>query len=241
MPTNQYFDNFTSQAEQNLIHDLIIESINIYGHDMYYLPRTLKNLDEIYGEDTVSEYNNHILTTMYVKSFDNYAGDGQFLSKFNLEIRDQIIFTVSQREINDELNNVEGIRRPQEGDLIYSAMFKRMFVIQYVDKQAIFYQMGDLQTYDLTCEVWEYSSEKLRTGIPEIDRLETEYSTDIEEAGILTANGELLDTEDDFSILIGQYSDDEQNQDTFAENDEISEEAEDVVDWSERDPFSDGG
>ena len=235
---NPYFNNFSSDAEQDLIHNLVIESINIYGHDMYYLPRTLKNLDEVYGEDTVSEYNDSVLTTMYIKSVDNYGGDGQFLSKFNLEIRDQIVFTVSQREINYELENIEGITRPREGDLIYSSMFKKMFAIQYVDKEAIFYQMGDLQTYDLTCEVWEYSSEKLRTGVPEIDRLETVYSTDIEEAGILTANGELIDTENDFSILISQYSDDEQNIDALSENDEISEEAEGVVDWSERDPFS---
>lgn len=235
-----YFNNFEQSGEQRLIEDLIIESINIYGHDVYYLPRTLINKDDIYGEDTVSEYNNHVNTTMYIRSYDNFQGDGTFLSKFNLEIRDQIVFTVAQREINDKLNTEEDIRRPQEGDLIYSSMFKRMFVVTYVDKKAIFYQLGDLQTYDLTCETWEYSNEKLRTGIPEIDQLEEKYSFDIEDQGILTNNGDILVDANGFAIMISDFDFDEQLQDWFADNDEISDEALPIVDWSERDPFSEG-
>jgi hypothetical protein len=238
--SNVYFNNFAQSGEQKLIEDLIIESINIYGHDVFYLPRTLINKDDIYGEDTVSEYNNHYNITMYIRSYDNFQGDGTFLSKFNLEIRDQIVFTVSQRVINDQLDNEEEIRRPQEGDLIYSSMFKRMFVINYVDKKAIFYQLGALQTYDLTCETWEYSNEKLRTGIPEIDALEEKYSFDLEAQGIITDTGHVLVDQDGFAIIISDFDYDTQLQDWFADNDEISEEAVPIVDWSERDPFSEG-
>ena len=49
-PTSVFFNNFTSSMEQNLIENLIIESIKIYGHDVYYIPRELKNLDEIYAD-----------------------------------------------------------------------------------------------------------------------------------------------------------------------------------------------
>lgn len=238
--SNLYFNNYQNSGEQKLVEDLIIESINIFGHDVYYVPRILMNKDEIYGEDTVSEYRNPYFTTMYIRSYDNYQGDGTFLSKFNLEIRDQIVFTLSQRVFNDGIATEEGIERPQEGDLIWSSMFKRIFVVMYVDQKPIFYQMGNLQVYDLTCEVFEYSNEKLRTGIAEIDALETKYSYDIEEQGILTNDGFVLTGSDGFGFILSEFDFDEQLIDWFADNDEIAEEALPVVDWSERDPFSEG-
>lgn len=237
---NPYFNNFNHEGEQRLIENLIIESINIYGHDIYYIPRSLMNKDDIYGEDTVSEYNNAYSIPMYIKSYDNYQGDGQFLSKFNLEIRDQTIFSIAQRVFHDDVAALEGIERPQEGDLIYSKMLKRLFVVQYVDHKPIFYQMGALQLYDLTCEVFEYSNEKIRTGIAEIDNLETKYSFDIEEQGLLTNDDyELVDNKG-FGFILGEFDYDEQLLDVYADNEEFTEEAEDIVDWDERDPFSTG-
>ena len=204
MARNPYFNNFNHAGEQGLIESLIIEAIAIYGHDIYYIPRTLINKDDIYGEDTVSEYRNHYDIPMYIRSYDSYQGDGTFLSKFNLEIRDQMVFSIAQRTFADDIAAPEGIERPQEGDLIYSKMLKRLFVIQYVDNKPLFYQMGALQLYDLTCEVFEYSNEKLRTGIDEIDNLETKYSFDLEEQGILTNdNYEIVDNQG-FGLVLGQ-------------------------------------
>lgn len=237
---NQIFDFYNNKDEQKLLHDVMSESVQIYGHDVYYLPRELKNKDDIYGEDTVSEYNENYFLRMYIRSFDNYQGDGTFLSKFNLEIRDQVVFTVAQRDINDALHAEGDIRRPQEGDLIYSTMMKRLFIVQYVDKKPLFYQLGDLQAYDLTCETWEYSNEKLRTGIDEIDRLEEKYSFDVEQQGLLTHDGYILTDANGFGFILSEFDFDEQLQDWFADNDEIQEEALPIVDWSERDPFSEG-
>ena len=86
MTTSVYFNNFLNSSEQNLIEDLMIESIRVYGHNMYYCPRTVIAKDDIYGEDTISQYNSNYFVEMYINSFESYEGDGQFLSKFNLEI-----------------------------------------------------------------------------------------------------------------------------------------------------------
>lgn len=224
--------------EQSLIEDLVIESISIYGHQVYYCPRTLVNKDDIYGEDTISEYNNAYLVDMYIRSFDSYEGDGTFLSKFNLEIRDQMTFTVARRTFANEIGTQAFIDRPQEGDLIVSPMTKRVMVIKYVNNQPIFYQMGALQVWDLVCETWEYSNERLNTGIALVDDVEDENSFALEVFGILDNTGAVITDNNGYVIVQGQFSFDEQNLDVYADNDEIAEEGEGIIDWSKRDPFS---
>jgi hypothetical protein len=177
---------------------------------------------------------------MYIKSYSSYEGDGSFLSKFNLEIRDQTTFTIAHRAFNDEIGSVHGIIRPREGDLIWSNMMKRLFVIQYVNNKPVFYQLGALQMYDLTCEVFEYSNEILNTGIAEIDAIEKKYSTNMSSFGILTQDGEFISDQDGFDIVQGQFDFDTQQQDVFADNDEIQieQETKDLIDWTDIDPFS---
>lgn len=236
---NVFFNNFNNFGEQDLIESLIVESIGIYGHQMYYIPRTIVAKDDIFNEDSVSEYNNAYLIDMYIKSYDSFQGDGLFLSKFNLEIRDQMFFTVAKRTFENEIATNELVR-PNEGDLIYVPMMKRLFAISLVNKQAIFYQMGSLQTYDLTCEMFEYSNEVFNTGIPEIDEIEEKYSVNLDEFGLVTMDGFTIVDNNGSSLVLGQFDYEEQMNDVFAENDEFDFEDEklDLVDWSERDPFS---
>lgn len=238
--SNFYFNNFQSSMEQSLIEDLVIESIGIYGHGVFYCPRTLVAKDDIYGEDTISEYKSAYNVDMYIRSFDSYEGDGTFLSKFNLEIRDQMTFTIARRTFHNEVGTQAFIDRPQEGDLVYSPMTKRIMVIKYVNNQSIFYQMGALQVWDLVCETWEYSNERLNTGIYDIDVIEREYSFAQELAGLLTDDGSYLVDSDGFQLVLGDYDFDTQNHDVFADNDEFDEENEfdNIVDWTQRDPFS---
>ena len=236
--SNFYFNNFQNSMEQSLIEDLMIESISIYGHGVYYCPRTLIAKDDIYGEDTISEYRNTYNIDVYIRSFESYEGDGTFLSKFNLEIRDQMTFTMARRTFYNEVATNEMIDRPQEGDLIFSPMMNRLFVIKYVNNQPIFYQMGALQVWDLVCEMFEYSNEKFETGIDAIDSIQDKYSTDMEQFGVLTNDNFMIADNDGFTIMQGSFNFDTQNQDVFADNDEIEIEGEGIVDWTQRDPFS---
>ena len=236
MSTSVFFNNFSNNPEQNLIEDLVIESIKIYGHDVMYCPRTLVAKDEIYGEDSLSQYKIAYDIDMYIRSYDSYEGDGQFLSKFNLEIRDQMTLTVSVRNFMNEVGSLEGITRPREGDLIYIPMVDRIMVIKYVNKTPIFYQMGALQMYDLVCELFEYSNEIFNTGVEQIDNTYNAFLTTIDPYILLTENGQPLFTEDGFSIISEDYNVD--YLDETSQNNIFEAEGNLFLDFTERDPFS---
>ena len=217
-----------------------MESIKVYGHDLYYCPRTIVAKDDIYGEDTISEYKTAYFIDMYIKNVDSYEGDGNFLSKFNLEIRDQMTLTVSVRNFLNEIGSLENIERPREGDLIYIPMLDRLWVVKYVNKNAVFYQMGAIQMYDLVCEMFEYSSERFSTGIEAIDSIEKDLSLDATEYALLTQDGFIITDQDGYQIVQSGYNFEEQARDPYEDNTEFQLEGETILDWSQIDPFSEG-
>lgn len=239
--SNPFFNTTTYVNEQNLLEDLFAEAVSINGHTLYYCPRTVIDKDDIYGEDTISEYNSHFEVDMYVKTVDSYEGDGTFLSKFNLEIRDQMTFSVPRKTFINEVTSNSGIQRPREGDLIWSPVFERLLIIKYVSNSPVFYQLGTLPSWDITCEMFEYSNERLNTGIRLVDQIQKDNSTVMEYPNILTSNGFALTDALGNLLVQGQFDDDEQNKDVFSDNEEFDEEDEryNIIDWSERDPFAD--
>ena len=156
MATNHYFNNFGADtADQKLIENIIIESIQTYGIDVYYMPRTQVNTDPIFGEDRISKFEDARTIEMYIKSVDGFEGDGTFVSNFGLEVRDQITFTVSRRrfqELQFEGDNRD--KEPKEGDLVYFPLTESLFQIMHVQGYNTFYQTGALQTFDLVCELF---------------------------------------------------------------------------------------
>ena len=182
MATNQYFNlHGTNTPEQRLIENLNIEAIKTFGIDVYYCPRTLNDEDTLMGEDNTASYNSAHTIEMYIKSVDGFEGDGDFISKFGLQIKDQVTFTVANRRWTEL--NVQGDGRadaPHEGDLIYFPTTSALFQILFVEDEAIFYQTGALQTYDMLCEMFIYSDQKLDTGIEVIDAIERSHSYSID-------------------------------------------------------------
>ena len=88
MPTNIYTNNYKNTSEQNLVHDLIIESIKFYGMDMYWIPRrTSATSDQLFGEDSLATFEQAFLLEMYIKNVEGFEGEGEFLSKFGLNQR----------------------------------------------------------------------------------------------------------------------------------------------------------
>ena len=172
MATNSYFRTFDAENDQELLHSIVSESIQVTGYDVNYIPRTLINEDTILGEDSISEYKDAYSVEMYIKSVDGFEGEGDLISKFGLEVRDQIIFSMSRR-------TWEGLdigTRPKEGDLIYFGLTSKLFQIMFVEHETPFYQNGALPTFDLTCELFTYSAEALDTGIDTIDQVERQQS-----------------------------------------------------------------
>lgn len=240
MATSVFFNNFQSSQEQLLIENLVIESIKIYGHDVYYCPRTLENKDEIYGESSITSYNSQYFVEMYIKNVMGFQGEGDFLSKFNLQIRDQMTLTIARRTFFDEIGSAAKIDRPREGDLIYFPLNKKIFVVKFVEHEPVFYQMGALQMFDLNCELWEYSNETLNTGIPEIDNLQKKYSFDYFSHGLLTQDNFILTDEEGYALVKEDFNYSTAVGDSFEDNTEIQQESDGILDFTEIDPFSEG-
>ena len=206
---------------------------------MYYIPRTLNNLDTVYTEDSVSSYDSAWLVELYIKNVDGFGGDGDFLSKFGVEIRDRVTLTLSRRIFAQAIGNKVSIVRPQEGDLIYFPLNNKIFMIKFVEHEAIFYQLGALQTYDLVCELFEYSGERFSTGIPQLDELDDPYKNfDINNVGLLTeTDGALADEEQGLPILFEEYTSEDN---AFTDNDYYQTQGNNFIDFTEIDPFTEG-
>jgi hypothetical protein len=240
MATNFFFNNFQASQEQLLLENLVIESIKIYGHDIYYVPRKLNNYDDVYGADDQSSYEVAYPIEMYIKSIDGFSGDQEFLSKFGVEIRNQVVFSVARRIFNEEVGEFTAQVRPNEGDIIYFPLNQRAFQIKYVNKYEMFYQLGALQTWEMTCEVFEYSGELFNTGIPEIDSIQRKNDTNILDWTIRTESSNKISimTEEGDYLVLEKFS--LEDLVPASDNDEIQTESDMFVDFSSLDPFSEG-
>jgi hypothetical protein len=204
----------------------------------------------------------------YIKSFDGFQGQEDFMAKFGLQVDESVTFVVSQKrftqslktsiiteysynmltEDGDELlsnrNDVseydyETIVRPREGDLIWIPMLKAMYEIKFTQNIENFFQLGKLYTYELRCDKLEYSSERINTDIAEVDGIEDKYS-------LSTTNSEKLLDEDAFLFLLedGTFIVNEADvvvaAEISADNEEIGQKIidDDILDFSEQNPFS---
>lgn len=243
MATSVYFNNFNTRSEQNVLEDLIVESIRIYGIDVFLCPRTVNDKDEIYGEDPTTSYESSYPIEMYIRNIDGYEGDGVFLSRFGVEIRDQITLSVAIRTYRTEVGRFNNTTRPKEGDLVWFTLNPerpQLFQIKYVNDRSMFYQLGTLQLYDITCELFEYSGERLATGIPGVDTLEDTSSLYIGVFSLLTSNGEVITNQGGFPIVQSGFDIDIQAGDSYADNTEFQEQSVGLIDFSESNPFSEG-
>lgn len=167
-----------SRSEQQLYEEIIIESLKIYGQDIYYLPRDIVNKDNILNEDASSRFNSSYKIEMYIENIEGFDGEGDLFTKFGVEIRDQATFIVAKKRWEQTIarsdNEIQGVR-PFEGDLLYIPFSKKLFQIMHVEHEQPFYQLKDLPTYKLRCELFEFSGEDFDTDIPDIDGIERQY------------------------------------------------------------------
>ena len=265
MAVNHYFQGgkgIGNQAEKRLHEDIIIESLKIFGQDIYYLPRTLVNRDLVLGEDTSSRFDDSYLLEMYFETTEGFAGENELINKFGLEIRDDTTLVLSKRRFEEHVASkatLTATGRPNEGDILYVPLLKGFFEIQFVEDQEPFYQLGNLPVYKLKVTRWEYSSEKLDTGLEVIDGAEDKYTLDqlnykfSLESGQVALDGEgSIRLEQDLSsgeptfLMNEDFTESSiQQQSSYAANTDLDTEAgfdtssalDDILDFTERNPF----
>lgn len=268
---NPYFRNFNSGRQQAMIESLIIESIQKYGYDIKYLPRKIGNIDQIFGEDRTSSFENATTIEVYIKNVEGFEGEGRFMSQWGNMSRDTITFTMAQlrfkqvstpkiageRGFNIALENrpiyspgqtfsieLEGPEvdlykiesdKPLAGDLIFFPLVNKIFEIKYVDYEKVFYQTGMLHTYDLECEMFEYSEEVFDTPYQNINQLINEKSSNLRDTSVTLENNSHLLSENG-GIVVLDYAGEESGN-IVANNNVFQSGAVDIVDFSEKSPL----
>lgn len=225
--------------EQALHAKLIEEAICLYGQELYYIPRVSLNTDQLFQEQESSAFVDAMLVYAYIKDVYGFQGQGDFVSSMGLEIRDQVSFEFSVLNFNKVVANTDlqwantyasanvslgnnmytdealSITRPREGDLLWFPMAGKMFEIKYIEDEAMFYTFNAKPMYEARCESYEYNGEHFATGNTTIDTMMNAFSLAVADGG---ANNDLFDIRDT-----------------------IEAEANSVIDFTEDDPFSEGG
>ena len=174
MARNLYFSEKV-RSEMDLYADLVIESLKIYGQDVYYLPRDLVNEDVLLGDDVSSRFPTSHKIEMYIENVEGFDGEGDLFTRFGVEIRDEATFVVSRTRFSAQVrrpDNDIATDRPTEGDLIYLPLTNKMFEIQHVEHEQPFYQIENLPVYKMRATLFEYSGEDFDTGIEDIQDIE---------------------------------------------------------------------
>ena len=119
----------------------------------------------------------------------------------------------------------DGNNRPFEGDLIFHPIFKMLFEVKSVEDEEPFYQVDNLPVYKMQCQIFDYSSEKLDTGVTAIDAIEDNLSTDtmiyqftLEQSSAVNENIRIHDT----ATTRGLLKDETDNDNIIGEDDSTS-------------------
>lgn len=236
MAVSTFFDNFTNYGEQQLLADLGTEMIQRYGIDVYYMPRSHVNIDRLWNEDTLSEFNQATAIEVYIKTFTGWQGEGDLMQKFGISMADQITFSMMRNRWADEFTNFQpSLIRPLEGDFIYLPLTHALFEVKFVEHESNFYQTGMLTYYDIKAERVNISNEKIETGVADIDNIASKFSTAVDDFFFADQDGNALLAGDGSGLTEGQFDTDDIDPST--QNSLFSSEGRAFIDFSKKNPF----
>jgi hypothetical protein len=231
MATNPYFKNQGYKPTQNLFEDLSEESIKINGIDVVYIVKTTDKVDQLFGDNQHGKLKNSFSIEMYLKNARAFEGERDIVNKFGMEIKDNVSLVVSKKRFREEsfkLPEIGGriypMNRPIEGDLIYlplSPTSDNLYEIKFVENEDEMYRQGDYYTFRIDCELYKYSMEDITTGFSKIDDIKSELVQEVDEDG---------DGITDYIVDKKKIND----------NTQIQTEGDDIIDFTEKDPFSEG-
>jgi len=288
MPTSPYFPTYYQghPGEQNLAQDLADEQIKLFGTDIYYLPRTILK-DNTLDDVIYSKYQDQFQVEMLLQNVEGFGETSEFISKFGIRVTDEVKFIVSSRRWDQAeaqySPNLTVPGRPNEGDLLYFPLTTDIYEIKFVERETPFYQFGKIQFLILTAEIYEVGNDDISTGVPEIDEIETLFSSAIAltlsvggsgefvpgetvtgsttgiEAEVKSwdpttrilqvinrtgtfATGEAITGDDSGAVhVVGTFTTLNNTNSEYDQNYEIEQEADNLVDWAERNPFGEYG
>ena len=290
MPTSPYFPTYHAghSGEQNLAQDLVDEQIKLFGSDVYYLPKTVL-ADSTLDEVRYTKYQDQFQIEMMLINVMGFGDNAEFVSKFGLQITDEIIFRVSTKRWEEEVAEhsmsakLTVPERPNEGDLLYYPLTQNLYEIKYVGKEEPFFQFGKIQFYAITAELYQVGSDDLATGVAEIDAIETLFDTAISltmgvggtgdftvgetvtggttsttaevkswdsstrilivqnRTGTFAANESLTGNDSNAVWVVSTFDTLQNTNSEYDANRQIEDAADNIVDWSEGNPFGEFG
>lgn len=176
MPSNYFFNFYKNVPEQNLVEDLLNESIKMFGFNGYYIPNENEAArDLIYGDDPLKKFSNAYVVASYLSNSVDPGMSNEFFSKFGLEIKNSVRVQIPRREFAKQVpQTTTNYNRPKEGDLFYIPFLSgngELYEIKFVNDSTDFFTLGRKYPYywELELELFKYSSEEVNTGIEEID------------------------------------------------------------------------
>ena len=290
MPTSPYFPTYHQghSGEQNLVQDLVDEQIKLFGSDIYYLPKTIL-ADSTLDEVRYTKYQDQFQIEMMLINVMGFGDNAEFVSKFGLQITDEIIFRVSTKRWEEEVTEhsmsakLTVPERPNEGDLLYYPLTQNLYEIKYVGKEEPFFQFGKIQFYAITAELYQVGSDDLATGVAEIDAIEVLFDTAISltmgvggtgdftvgetvtggttsttaevkswdsstrilivqnRTGTFAANESLTGNDSNAVWVVSTFDTLQNTNSEYDANRQIEDAADNIVDWSEGNPFGEFG
>ncbi len=290
MPTSPYFPTYHQghSGEQNLVQDLVDEQIKLFGSDIYYLPKTIL-ADSTLDEVRYTKYQDQFQIEMMLINVMGFGDNAEFVSKFGLQITDEIIFRVSTKRWEEEVAEhsmsakLTVPERPNEGDLLYYPLTQNLYEIKYVGKEEPFFQFGKIQFYAITAELYQVGSDDLATGVAEIDAIEVLFDTAISltmgvggtgdftvgetvtggttsttaevkswdsstrilivqnRTGTFAANESLTGNDSNAVWVVSTFDTLQNTNSEYDANRQIEDAADNIVDWSEGNPFGEFG
>ena len=290
MPTSPYFPTYHQghSGEQNLVQDLVDEQIKLFGSDIYYLPKTIL-ADNTLDEVRYTKYQDQFQIEMMLINVMGFGDNAEFVSKFGLQITDEIIFRVSTKRWEEEVAEhsmaakLTVPERPNEGDLLYYPLTQNLYEIKYVGKEEPFFQFGKIQFYAITAELYQVGSDDLATGVAEIDAIEELFDTAISltmgvggtgdftagetvtggttsttaevkswdsttrilivqnRTGTFAANESLTGNDSNAVWVVSTFDTLQNTNSEYDANRQIEDAADNIVDWTEGNPFGEFG
>ena len=215
--TNRIFRQFHTEVEQDMFDSIINETIHNFGLDVQYLPMN-GQLDGVLGEYERIVYDAAFPMEMSLENRENFDNGEDTLEKFGIDVRQTFQFTAGITKFKERVQPYNPpITRPREGDLIYVPMDSSLYEITKVREYERYYRWGKLFTYNITCELFRYSGQEFKTGVEEIDEYNYKFSSE-------DATPEEIVSSD-----------------PLAANEIFEDEAADLLDFDETNPFGNPG